>query len=217
MMMKKAKGFTLIELMIVVAIIGILAAIAIPNFLRYQLRSKASELRTNVEAIRKAQESLRQSERQACANAATGQFVAMGQVPIGATPTSVKFVWQPADYAAASRIDWAVEGSTYGVYQVATAAPPNVVAPTLATCVALAPLGALGQAMTINAASNIDADTALSKVAVWKPVRDTTGTVTTAAPAIAVATEDLTNCGGGTQPTSVGDGQVHTCSADNIF
>ncbi|CAN2049513.1 type IV pilus assembly protein PilA [Candidatus Magnetomoraceae bacterium gMMP-1] len=47
-MMKKSKdqGFTLVELMIVIAIIGILAAIAIPNFLSYQKKSYDAAAKT---------------------------------------------------------------------------------------------------------------------------------------------------------------------------
>nr|WP_163865378.1 prepilin-type N-terminal cleavage/methylation domain-containing protein [Myxococcus eversor] len=54
-LLKKKGGFTLIELMIVVAIIGILAAIAIPNFIRFQAKSKQSEAKTNLKAIFTAQ------------------------------------------------------------------------------------------------------------------------------------------------------------------
>lgn len=49
-----SRGFTLIELMIVVAIIGILAAIAVPNFLKFQARAKQSEVKMNLKAFYQA-------------------------------------------------------------------------------------------------------------------------------------------------------------------
>lgn len=52
---RNRKGFTLIELMIVVAIIAILAAIAIPNFLKFQAKSKQSEARTLLTGVYEAE------------------------------------------------------------------------------------------------------------------------------------------------------------------
>ncbi|MBN2374453.1 prepilin-type N-terminal cleavage/methylation domain-containing protein [bacterium] len=61
-LLKNRKGFTLIELMIVVAIIGILAAIAIPNFLTFRMKAKTSEAKANLGAIRTVEEAYKAEE-----------------------------------------------------------------------------------------------------------------------------------------------------------
>lgn len=54
--MKRNKGFTLIELMIVIVIIGLLASIAIPAFMRLQNRAKESAVRGNCHTVQLAAE-----------------------------------------------------------------------------------------------------------------------------------------------------------------
>jgi len=55
---KTNEGFTLVELMVVVAIIGIVSAVAIPNFKRYQAKAKTSEAKLQLSAIYSAEVSL---------------------------------------------------------------------------------------------------------------------------------------------------------------
>ena len=55
-MVKVQKGFTLIELMIVIAIIGILAAVAVPQYSQYTKRAKFSEVKLAVSPIKSAVE-----------------------------------------------------------------------------------------------------------------------------------------------------------------
>jgi len=105
---RKQEGFTLIELMIVVAIIGILAAIAIPNFLTYQLKSRQAEAKTNLQAI-KTSEVAFQAERGCYIGAGVYGVV----VPAPALKTA-PFTWGAGPLpATVPPVGWCIAGGTF--------------------------------------------------------------------------------------------------------
>jgi type IV pilus assembly protein PilA len=108
--LRNNKGFTLIELMIVVAIIGILAAIAIPNFVAMQLRAKRSELPTNIDAIRTAEKAYEHEWDVFTATAAKpATLPSKNQADFGATF---------GDNGDWDLLGWVADGKVRGQYQV---------------------------------------------------------------------------------------------------
>ena len=113
------RGFTLLELMIVVAIIGILASTAIALFQNQQLRAKRTEAMTNLEAIAKMQTAY---------FGENGSHPAVIPVPLG--PPGLKQNWDAASTAAFGTLGFSAEGSVFYVYDTnssggACACPSN--------------------------------------------------------------------------------------------
>ena len=114
--MRQNKGFSLVELMIVVAIIGILAAIAIPNFVAMQLKAKRAEVPSNVDGIKTAELAY---------DAAFDGYVAAPNYP-GIT-TKSQNAWDDKAASGFNTIGWKPDGDVRGSYAVVTPSTTDIV------------------------------------------------------------------------------------------
>jgi type IV pilus assembly protein PilA len=141
------KGFTLIELMIVVAIIGILAAIAIPNFLRYQAQSRQAEARTNLGGIFVAETSFFGEQ---------SRYGSFGEVGFALAGTSNRYTYRTGAAGAAGGANAAVTatGSTQDTINAGTGTVTAEGTPAASSS---------GTGFTATASANLDNDPTLDQ------------------------------------------------------
>ena len=123
--MKKQSGFTLIELMIVVAIVAILAAIALPAYQTYAMKAKFTEVVSATGPFKSAIEVCYQSQGGMTANCASGSNGVPSDLAAGQTGFLDSVAWVPSGTSAGTITatgDAATFGATNNVYKLIAAA-----------------------------------------------------------------------------------------------
>jgi prepilin-type N-terminal cleavage/methylation domain-containing protein len=153
--MRRRGGFTLIELMIALAIVAALAALALPGYHRFQLRSKAAEARANLASIATAENAYfgefnryvpaapspagaEGPNRRPWNGGGTAQFDQLGFVPIGDVLFTYAVDTDPGNVAftagARGDLDGNGAASEFGYVHPIPGASGGVASSLVATC-----------------------------------------------------------------------------------
>ena len=117
---RSSAGFTLVEVLMVVALIGVLASIAIPTFRTYQARTRRSEAFANLSAIARSQ-----TTYFATKGVYLGTGLSWPDPGLYGGLGAHRMTWDAASESAYSQLGWAPEGQVFYSYETNTPDVPG--------------------------------------------------------------------------------------------
>jgi type IV pilus assembly protein PilA len=164
---RSQRGFTLMELMVSAGLIGVLAAIAIPNFISYQARSRRSEAYANLASLARAQKAFQAESNEYVDTTLVGsnEPAVPNDTNYGGLGTK-KMPWDSDAGAFSNILGWSPEGQVFYSYGSNTGDPASATACSCDLC------------FTATAHGDVDGDGSVGALMYVHPQSDSTGTVT---------------------------------------